>query len=236
MLGRLGHCVDTVGDGLTAVDDARRHGYDVVLIGLQLPGLDGLGAIERIRAELPSDRQPWIVAISAGGRAEDRTACVAAGADAFMSQPLRLTELEAALSGPPVRRVDGRADGIRERLAELAGPVPSDDSALFGLLLRQLVAQAPASLDQLEQAARDADTASVADHAHSLRGSAANLGGNDLAVLLGNLEQRARLGQPTDPGDVERARAELVALSGSLLAVADELDRAGAPSASTSAH
>jgi CheY-like chemotaxis protein len=229
MLARLGHRVDTVADGLSAVDAARLNDYDVVLMDRHLPALDGIGAIERIRALLPANRQPRIVAISGSGRTEDRTACADAGADAFLSKPLRLAELEAVLSASPAQPMDSRADGIRERLTELAGPDPSDDSALFSYLLRQLVAQAPASLDELEQAARQADTAAVAEHAHSLKGSAANLGGNHLAVLLGVIEQQARLDQPTEPGDVERARAELVALSGSLLALADELDRAVPP-------
>jgi CheY-like chemotaxis protein len=192
--------------------------------------MDGLGAIRRIRAELPADRQPRIVAISSSGRAEDQTACVGAGADAFLSQPLRLAELQAVLSGPPAQPVDGRADGIRERLAELAGPSPTEDATLFSLLLRQLAAQAPTTLDALDLAARQGDNAAVAHHAHSLKGSAGNLGGNDLALRLGTLEHRARLDQPTDPDDVARARAELVALTGSLLAVADELDRTNAPS------
>jgi CheY-like chemotaxis protein len=230
MLAKLGHRVDTVGDGLAAVEAAHQHVYDVVLMGLQLPGMDGLGAIRRIRAELPADSRLRIVAISSGGRAEDRTACVGAGADAVLSQPLRLAELQAVLSGPPPQAADSRADGIRERLADLAGPEPGEDATLFSLLLRQLAAEAPTSLDELGRAARRADTAAVAEHAHSLKGSAANLGGNALALLLGTLEHRARADQPTDPGDVERARAELVALTGSLLAVADELDRTGAPS------
>jgi CheY-like chemotaxis protein len=233
MLAKLGHRVDTVGDGLAAVEAALHDSYDVVLMGLQLPGLDGLGAIRRIRAELPADSQLRIVAISSNGRAEDQTACVGAGADAFVSQPLRLAELQAVLSGPPAQAVDSRADGIRERLAELAGPVPREDATLFSLLLRQLAAEAPTSLDELDRAARQADNAAVAEHAHSLKGSAANLGGNDLALLLSTLEHRARLDQPTDPGVVERAREELVALTVSLLAVADELDRVSAPSQPT---
>ena len=229
MLAKLGHRVDTVGDGVAAVDAARRHAYDVVLMDLHLPGLDGLAATGRIRAGLPADRQPRIVAIFGGGRTEDRTACADAGADAFMAKPLRLAELEASLSGPRTQPLDSRVDAIRERLAELAGPVPSDDSALFSYLLRQLVAQAPASLDEVDKAARHADTAAVAEHAHSLKGSAANLGGDDLAVILGRIEHRVRLDQPTDPRDLERARAELIALSGSLLAVADQLDAAATP-------
>jgi CheY-like chemotaxis protein len=228
MLSKLGHVVDTVSDGLAAVDAAIRHHYDVVLMDLQMPGLDGLGATRRIWAQLPPDRRPRIVAVSASGRVEDRTACADDGVNDFLTKPLRLSELEAVLSGEPPQPVDSRADAIRERLADLAGPDPDSDSALFSQLLRQLVAQAPSSLDGIEEATRHADAAAVAEHAHSLRGSAANLGGDDLADLLAGIEDRARLDEPTDPGDVSRARAELAALSGSLLAVADELDRRSA--------
>jgi CheY-like chemotaxis protein len=162
MLARLGHRVDTVADGLSAVDAARLNDYDVVLMDRHLPALDGIGAIERIRALLPANRQPRIVAISGSGRTEDRTACADAGADAFLSKPLRLAELEAVLSASPAQPMDSRADGIRERLTELAGPVPSDDSALFSSAAA-VVAPSSGVSDELDRRPHGtADRAAVA--------------------------------------------------------------------------
>ena len=104
MLAKLGHRVDTVADGREAVDAVHRTRYHVVLMDLQMPRLDGLRATEIIRAELPPDRQPRIVGMTANVFAEDRAACAAAGMDAYLAKPVRSGELAAVLDEPPTRR------------------------------------------------------------------------------------------------------------------------------------
>ena len=238
MLAKLGHEVDTVSNGMEAVQAVHQVAYDVVLMDIQMPLLDGLGATEHIRTELPDHRQPRIVAVSASVLVEDQLASTQAGMDAFLSKPLRLRELGVLLTGmtprPPQTSMknpdspctaDARADGIRERLVELAGPEPSEDHLFFGELLRSLAARAPRVLDDIEVSVSKDDFAAVAHEAHSLKGSVANLGGKELARQLEHLEQRARLGQPTDQYAVARARDELISLCSSFLAVADDLDR-----------
>jgi PAS domain S-box-containing protein len=106
MLGQLGHQVDTVANGLQAVEAVHREVYDVVLMDVQMPVLDGLAATGRIRAELPPGRQPYILALTASALAEDRTACLAAGVDAFLSKPVRQTDLGESLLAVPVRSAD----------------------------------------------------------------------------------------------------------------------------------
>ncbi|OLF18495.1 hypothetical protein BU204_05950 [Actinophytocola xanthii] len=103
MLGRLGHRVDVVGNGHEAVAAARRGGYDVVLMDVQMPELDGLAATRVIRQELTVDRQPYIIAMTASALVQDRTACEAAGMDDYLSKPVRASDLAAALA--PLRPV-----------------------------------------------------------------------------------------------------------------------------------
>jgi PAS domain S-box-containing protein len=97
MIRRLGHNVDTVSNGQEALDAVHRVRYDVVLMDVQMPVLDGLAATERIRAELPRERQPYILALTANALAEDRAACMSAGIDAFLPKPVRQSELDDAL-------------------------------------------------------------------------------------------------------------------------------------------
>jgi len=97
MLGRLGHRVDIAANGQEAVDAVRRGGYDIVLMDVQMPELDGLQATRLIRTELPPDRQPPIVAMTANVQLEDRAACTAAGMDAYLAKPVRLADLAALL-------------------------------------------------------------------------------------------------------------------------------------------
>ncbi|GIM94022.1 response regulator [Paractinoplanes toevensis] len=97
MLTKLGHRVDTVANGAEAVDAVHRAHYDVVLMDMQMPVLDGLDATRRIRKELPTGRQPHIVAMTANALPEDRLACRTAGMDDYLAKPVRPADLAAVL-------------------------------------------------------------------------------------------------------------------------------------------
>ena len=101
MLRHLGYRADLAADGLEAVESVRRVPYDVVLMDLQMPELDGIGATRQIRAEHPDGRRPRIVALTANAFEEDREACLAAGMDDYVSKPLKAEALEAALLRTP---------------------------------------------------------------------------------------------------------------------------------------
>ncbi len=89
----LGLDSDLASDGrrvLAAFDAAD---YDVVLMDVRMPEMDGLEATRRLRASLPPDRQPRVIALTANATREDEAACYAAGMDAFLSKPLRIDAL-----------------------------------------------------------------------------------------------------------------------------------------------
>jgi PAS domain S-box-containing protein len=98
MLAKLGHSVEIVDNGLEALHAAHAHTYDVILMDMHMPVMDGLEATRRIRAELPADRRPAIVAMTASVTLEDRQACTAAGMDGFVAKPVRPGELAEALA------------------------------------------------------------------------------------------------------------------------------------------
>ena len=105
MLTKLGHRVDTVSNGLEAVEAVRRAAYDVVLMDVQMPEMDGIQATEVIRAELAADQQPPIIALTAGVLADDRAACIQAGMNSYLCKPIRADELAAALAPYPARQI-----------------------------------------------------------------------------------------------------------------------------------
>ena len=97
LLERMGYTADVAINGLEAVAAVERAPYDVVLMDVQMPELDGLEASRRIRSELPA-RNVRIVAMTANAMEGDREACIAAGMDDYVSKPIRPDELAAALA------------------------------------------------------------------------------------------------------------------------------------------
>ena len=100
LLGNMGYTADLAVDGLQAIDALERATYDVVLMDVQMPELDGLEATRRIRARWP-DRPVHIVAMTANAMAGDRDACLAAGMNDYVSKPISPAALAAALERSP---------------------------------------------------------------------------------------------------------------------------------------
>src|SRR3546814_15877538 len=96
MLASLGCTADSAADGQAAVEAVQRRDYDLVLMDVQMPVMDGLEATRRIRA-LAGRRQPRICAMSASVLDEERQACIDAGMDRHLSKPFRRAELAALL-------------------------------------------------------------------------------------------------------------------------------------------
>jgi PAS domain S-box-containing protein len=96
LLEDVGLTVDTAEDGIAAIEQVERHDYALVLMDMQMPHLDGLGATRRIR-EMPRGRSLPILAMTANVFAEDRANCLAAGMNDFVSKPVETTRLYSTL-------------------------------------------------------------------------------------------------------------------------------------------
>jgi CheY-like chemotaxis protein len=110
LLAQMAYVADVVTDGLDAVTAVKGGDYDVVLMDVQMPELDGLGATRQIRTTQPATR-PWIVAMTANAMAGDREACLAAGMNDYISKPIRPAELASALARAPRTEVRVDAEG-----------------------------------------------------------------------------------------------------------------------------
>jgi signal transduction histidine kinase len=96
MLRQLGHQADSANNGIEALQALDRRAYDVVLMDVQMPGLDGLEVTRRIRSA--SGDQTHIIALTAHALSGDRERCLAAGMNDYLSKPVRLTDLQNALA------------------------------------------------------------------------------------------------------------------------------------------
>ena len=106
----MGYRADVAANGLEAIDAVGRQTYDVVLMDVQMPELDGFEASREINRRWPGERRPRIVAMTANAMQGDRELCVAAGMDDYVAKPIRVEELVAALERCP-RRADAPARG-----------------------------------------------------------------------------------------------------------------------------
>ncbi len=103
LLQQMGYRADLASNGLEAIESIERQTYDLVLMDVQMPELDGLDATRRIVANTLAGARPRIVAMTANAMQGDREACLAAGMDDYLTKPIRVDQLVAALAATPSR-------------------------------------------------------------------------------------------------------------------------------------
>jgi CheY-like chemotaxis protein/HPt (histidine-containing phosphotransfer) domain-containing protein len=201
MLGRLGHRVSVVSDGLAAVEAAAVAHYDVVLMDAQMPGLDGEAATLRIRALGPEVHQPRIIALTAEALPGDRERLLRAGMDDYLSKPVQPDELERALAlaaqagtaeqrptAAPARLPESEPLMLWATLANLMQSLGPDGPASIAMIVHLFDAALPPLLDALDAAVAAGDLARVKREAHRLRGGSLQLGAQALASLCRQIE------------------------------------------------
>jgi PAS domain S-box-containing protein len=212
ILARMGYSCDIAGDGREAVAAVAASTYDVVLMDVLMPEMDGLQASRAIRDLAEIETQPRIVAMTANAMAGDRETCLAAGMDDYVSKPVRINELVTALlrvSASPQTVPAGGLDpspmpsapagqqDADELLAALRETIGNQADTLLSELNELFQAEAPRLLDAIHTAIREADHQRLAAAAHTLKSSSASLGSQDLPDLCQQLEALGRSGTTT---------------------------------------
>jgi PAS domain S-box-containing protein len=210
MLESLGYKVETVADGMEAVEACSRRRYEAILMDCQMPGVDGFRATAWIREREGGQRRTPIIALTASVLPGEREKCFAAGMDDYLAKPIGLKALDAALKKwivPP--GASAAADAPPKLPSELPDDHPlraleSQGRANLVVEIIDLFLQTtPVRLEGLRDAHRTGDTAGFLSVAHSLKGAAIQLGARGIAELCSRLQTEAR------GGDVFTARALL---------------------------
>jgi len=221
MLRHLGIEADAAANGQIGVRMATERPYDVVLMDIQMPVMDGVEAMKSIRTLLPQSACPRIVAVTAHAVSGTRERLLAAGFDAFYNKPLSIAALGEALTKPEPAFVarpassDGEAEArttlmtsVRAHVRDLLG---EDDEAFVDELVASFMESSREAVHEAETARQSGDAEAVGAAAHKLKGSASNVGLDGLTEAWGAVETSIRTGDHgalAAPFDEALARTE----------------------------
>jgi PAS domain S-box-containing protein len=205
MLRKLGfRDVDAVGNGIEAIAALERQTYDVVLMDVQMPEMDGLEAARWIRARWP--RPPRLIAMTAHALAGDRERCLAAGMDGYLAKPIQASELAAELAREPDSEPEpqGTRAPVPVRLAALLAQV--SDLSVVSEVVDDFEREARGASAGIRAAFAGGDATTARRIAHTLGSTALLVGAADLCALAREIERLA------DAGDVAGALARVTGL------------------------
>ncbi len=196
LLGKLGYQADVAGDGQQVLD--RRAGaYQVILMDLQMPELDGIEATRRIRSRWSAEEQPWIIAVTASTTPGAKELCLDAGMNDYLGKPLQIEALAGALErcGRKRKNADSQVEGPEpgvscEHLAALKD-LTSGDQAQLQDLIDLFIAGTRTSLTEIRVALAHQQASVLSRQAHNLKGSSGAVGALRLAWLCLELENQA---------------------------------------------
>jgi CheY-like chemotaxis protein/HPt (histidine-containing phosphotransfer) domain-containing protein len=226
LLERLGYSADVASNGVEALSALERRPYDVVLMDVQMPELDGLDATHQICERWPPESRPHIVAMTANALPEDREACFAAGMNDYVAKPIRVDELAAALKR--VRPVRNRNAGSGESDISLEAGALQNLRDLGGVeFLTEVVdvfqADAPGLITSLRTSLQRQDTEELRRAAHTLKSNGSTLGAVAFAKLCRTVELQAKDGQLGQVSQlVDRIEQEYGSLQGVLASLRSE--------------
>jgi len=203
MLESRGHLVTVVNNGRAAVDRFEADAFDLILMDVQMPEMDGLEATRKIRSLEAEDGHIPIIAMTAHAMRGDRERCLEAGMDDYLSKPIQAQVLYAAVEGVPVVRTAPITNRPNDHAApEDPAPVDwikataqlGDDETVMLNLAELFITECQGMRTAIREAIDQEDTTALRLHAHTLKGSAAVFMARSTVDAAQQLEQMGRTG------------------------------------------
>jgi PAS domain S-box-containing protein len=214
ILMKLGYRADIVSNGLEVIDALKRQKYDVVLMDVMMPEMDGLEATEAIIKKW-SDSRPRIVAMTAGAMKGDKEKCFDVGMDDYVTKPININQLTEALEKTsslnsnkpkpqPIEKKDlsfqkkrtenkNQRSAIDETIIETLKSM-DDDNGFLNEMITAYLEETPPIIEDMKQGLETKDTELFTRSAHTLKSSSANVGAMNLSDLSKELEMMGNNG------------------------------------------
>jgi len=216
ILERLGYRADVAANGMEVLAALERQPYDVILMDIQMPEMDGLEATRIIRKRWPNSQRPRIIAMTANVTSDDRQTCLEVGMNDYLTKPIMIDELVAALNksqpidgikpsnkdivhskktiGKVISTEASNSDELDlqalDRLLTLVGT----DKTSFGELIDSFLDETPFLLIRLEEAIEVGNKELLQRTVHTLKSSSRDFGANQLSNLCQQLESMGKNG------------------------------------------
>ena len=201
VLHRRGHEVEIAATGAQALESVTRDSYDLILMDVEMPEMDGLEATRRIRAlEAETGGHVPIIAMTAHAMRGDKEKCLEAGMDGYLPKPIRqqeLLQLVENLATPPTPPPPNAPEGLFQ--AEALLHLVSGDTSMAYEILVMYLEQARRDLGRMEETLATGDLKTLHRLAHTLKGASATVGATGPAAVAARLEKTAR------DGDADRS-------------------------------
>src|SRR5262249_16694588 len=197
LLKRMGYRADLAANGLEALDAAARQRYDVILMDVQMPEMDGLEASREICRRYPKDNRPVIIAMTAGAMQGDKEKCLAAGMDGYISKPIDIGELSATLANlgstathKPARPTPAAHKPINVSVINTLRKLLADeDENPIVEIIDVFLYDVPVNLENLTKAVKSGNAKESERISHSLKGSSGSLGAKTMSELCSKIEE-----------------------------------------------
>jgi PAS domain S-box-containing protein len=222
LLEKLGYRADVAANGVEALEALDRQAYDLALMDVEMPEMDGLEATRRIHQRWPRERRPRIVAVTANAMEGERELCLQAGMDDYIAKPIRMEALTAAV-GKAAKRAPAPPPVLDLSVVARLTASFSDRESVAGLI-DTFLQHVPEQLRDLREGASRGDADVVRRTAHTLKSNAATFGASALADMSRDLETRVAAGKlETATPLVDRIEAELRRVEAALGDVREDL-------------
>jgi len=200
MLKQMGYTADVVTNGIEVLSALEKQTYDVILMDVQMPEMDGLEASRQICSRFQRNERPYIVALTANAMQGDRDACLAAGMDDYVAKPIRVEDLVNALNRAPANKKRGGAhpsthpgepqDVLDQNKIDAIRNMGG--SEFLNQLIEAFMSETPKLLDDLSQSLQNNDTTTFHRAAHTIKSNAASFGADELSKMASELETIGR--------------------------------------------